>query len=305
MNILNLVTTPRPFFQEQCRALCEHGIEMDTLVVPGRELQNESRTVWDYARFYPDVLKKTVTTNYDLVHAHFGLTAPFAIAQPHRPVVLSLWGIDLSGKYGNVSKTCAQFADAVIVRNEEMRHQLGVDAHIVERGVDFEKFAPRDQAEAIKQVGWDINKSHVLFPYTPEKPKKNYPLAKNVVEEINDKIDTDVQLHAVYDEPHEMIPIYMNASDVLLMTSTSEGSPNAVKEALACNLPVISTDVGDVEYMVESSSISTVCNTRKELISGTIEAINTTVPQNERDSIKHLTWERTVSDLVNIYESVI
>ena len=91
MRVLNLVTTPRPFFNQQVEVLEERGVETNTVAVPGRESTSGVRNPLDYARYYPKVLRESLG-EYDLVHANYGLTAPFALAQPKRPVVLSLWG---------------------------------------------------------------------------------------------------------------------------------------------------------------------------------------------------------------------
>jgi len=77
---------------------------------------------------------------------------------------------------------------------------------------------------------------HVLFLYDPRREVKNYPLAERVVDRVNDEFTEQIELQVPFPIDHEMVPMYMNAADVLLMTSRREGSPNTIKEALACNL---------------------------------------------------------------------
>lgn len=308
MKVLNLINARKPFLMDQIRALEEHGVECDTICVPGDFYADDSdftrRSVWDYVKFYPMVLSR-VSPEYDVIHAHYGLTAPFALAQPHRPVVLSLWGRDLFGPASGVTRVCAKLCDEVIVRSEEMRDELGFDAHIVERGVDIERFKPKNQDEAQKEIGWDRTCKHVLFPYSPKRDKKNYPLAEDVVKKVNENYDEDVVLHAVHNEPHDKIPAYMNAADVLLMTSRqkSEGSPNTVKEALACNLPVVSTPVGDVNDLLEGVSNSFVCHSEKELTRRTIEILKSGDRSNGTEKIASLTWNKTTKQLLSIYRN--
>ncbi|QLD88781.1 glycosyltransferase [Natronomonas salina] len=310
MKVLNLINARKPFLMEQIRAVEATGVECDTICVPGDFYADDSdftsRSVWDYVKFYPMVLSQ-VSSEYDVIHAHYGLTAPFALAQPHRPVVLSLWGRDLFGPASGVTKVCARLCDEVIVRSEEMKNELGRDAHIVERGVDIEKFKPQDQEEAQKEVGWEKDSKHVLFPYSPKREKKNYPLAEDVVHSVDENRDEGVVLHAVHNQPHEKIPAYMNAADVLLMTSRpkSEGSPNTVKEALACNLPVVSTPVGDVNELLDGVSNSFVCQSEEELSRRTLEILERGERSNGAEKVATLTWDNTSNQLLSIYESAI
>ena len=78
--------------------------------------------------------------------------------------------------------------------------------------------------------------------------EKNYPLAEDAVKKINSSM---LEILVVKDVPAERMTDYINASDVVLLTSVYEGSPNIIKEAMACNRPIVSTDVGDVSELLE------------------------------------------------------
>jgi teichuronic acid biosynthesis glycosyltransferase TuaC len=307
MKVLNLINARKPFLMDQIQALEENGVECDTIFVPGDFNADDSdftrRSVWDYVRFYPKVLSQ-VSSEYDVIHAHYGLTAPFALAQPYRPVVLSLWGRDLFGPASGVTKVCARMCDKVIVRSEEMKDELGMDAHIVERGVDINKFKPQNQKVAQDKIGWDKECKHVLFPYSPKRAKKNYPLARKVVDSVNTDSDENVILHTVHNEPHNKIPIYMNASDVLLMTSTpkSEGSPNTVKESMACNTPVVSTNVGDVIRLIGDVNGCFVCDNESDLTNRLTYILGSNGNIKSRKKIvEELGWKKTSNQLIDIY----
>jgi hypothetical protein len=77
-----------------------------------------------------------------------------------------------------------------------------------------------------------VDKHLVLFTASHNNPRKRYDLAKEAVNALNDP--SNVELIRVTETPYQLVPLYMNACDVLLLTSLHEGSPNVVKEALAC-----------------------------------------------------------------------
>jgi teichuronic acid biosynthesis glycosyltransferase TuaC len=89
-----------------------------------------------------------------------------------------------------------------------------------------------------------------------------------VVKTVKQNMNQNVDLKVVYGVPHEKIPIFLNASEVLLLTSKSEGTPHTVKEALACNLPVVLTYVGDVKLLLTGVTSSQVCNNKESWLGG-------------------------------------
>jgi len=309
LRVLNLVTNDEArFFRQQTETLEHLGVDCTTLTVAGKRMYDDGetagRSVADYARFYPRALRASFG-DFDLVHANFGLTAPHAICQPNLPVVLSLWGSDLYGRYGPVSRFCARFADAVVVMSPAMAAELGQDAHVLPHGVDLSRFRPGPTAPARRRIGWEPDGYHVLFPYPPERGVKNYPRAKRVVEAVNDRLPEPVTLHTVTSVPHDEMPSYYNAADALLVTSHHEGSPNAVKEALACNVPVVSTDVGDVATRLAGLDHSRVCSSDGELVDGLVEAVTTEGRTEGRDAVREISVERTGERLLEIYRDVV
>lgn len=310
MHVLNLVTNPAAqFFEQQVAALDRRGISGDTIGVPGERTstddESSSRSVVDYLRFYPHVLRGS-RQGYDLVHANYGLTAPAALAQPIRPVVLTLWGSDLFGNLGWLSKRCARHVDAVIVMTDEMAEELGpIDAHVIPHGVDLELFRPTPQREAREAVGWRQDATHVLFPYSKQRPVKAYPRAERVVQSVREQLSEDVVLHTVYDVEHARMPAYMNAADALLLTSSHEGSPNSVKEAMACNLPVVATDVGDVAERLADVNWSFVGHTNGELVDGLRTVLEGRERSDGRDHVDDLGLERMAERIQSVYESVL
>lgn len=305
MHVL-ILTTGSPddahFLKRRMRVLERRGIEFTVRTVPGSGRSNtEQRSVSEYVRFYLQVLRES-RNEYDLVHANYGLTAPIALAQPTRPVVLSLWGSDLHGQYGWVSKRFAPFCDEVVVMSERMRSELGHPCEIIPHGLDLEMFSPQPRDRAREQLGWDDDRYHVFFPYSTDRPVKDYPRAKRIIDAANRELDRPVELHIADYIAHEKIPPRMNAADVVLLTSRREGSPNTVKEAMACNVPIVATDVGDVSERLAAVEPSVVADSDVELISGLVSLLERGDRSNGREEIRHLDCERIAVKLLDVYE---
>jgi len=310
LRVLHLVTAKEIFFRQQIETLEEKGVDCTVLVVPGAEQIDgdmaESRGIREYLQFFPQVRRELRRGEYDLIHANYGLTAPYAVTQFQLPVVLTLWGSDVVGFDGLVTKACAWRADAVTVRSEEMREMLGKeDAYIVPSGVDLDKFRPIDRMVSRKRVGWDVEGTHVLFPYSPEYERKNYPLAERVVERVEAELGKEVMLQTISGVPHEEVVYYVNASDSLLLTSKHEGSPNTVKEAMACNVPIVSTDVGDVRERLVGVEPSEVSKTEEELVEDLIKVLREGNRSNGRETVREVSWDRIGSQLLKIYMEVL
>ena len=317
MHVLNLVTNASaPFYRTQVRAVERAGIEETTLPVPGRRETTDDgddhRSPLDYLRFYPQVLRHGAAgrlplggDGYDLVHANYGLTAPAALAQPTRPVVLTLWGSDLLGELEPVSRWCARLADAVVVMTDDMADRLPVEAHVVPHGVDRDLFQPMPQDPARDAVGWAREPHQVLFPYATGRPVKDFPRAERVVDAARSRLDRPVELQTLSGVSHRRMPLYHNAADALLLTSRSEGSPNSVKEALACDTPVVATDVGDVRERLAGVEPSAVAASDAGLVDALVDTLERGPPSNGRAAVAELGVERMGERLRSVYETAL
>lgn len=310
LSVLHLVTAEEVFFQQQIDVLTEKGVECDVCVVPeGEQIDGamaKKRGIKEYLQFFPKVRRYLRNDEYDLIHANYGLTAPYAITQFKLPIVLTLWGSDVVGFDGLVTKACAWRCDAITVRSEEMRELLGRDnAYIVPSGVDLNQFRPIEQEYARDYVGWDTEGKYVLFPYSPDYLRKNYPLAERVVKRTESKTDMNISLETISGVPHEEVVYYINAADALLLTSKHEGSPNTVKEAMACNVPIVSTDVGDVKSRLTGVHPGGVSNDETELVELLTNVIEEDVRSNGRKAVEDVSWDRIGSELIRIYQSLL
>jgi glycosyltransferase involved in cell wall biosynthesis len=185
-----------------------------------------------------------------------------------RPTVVSFCGSDLLGEhlsgalrkliagYGvRTSRRAARRAWGIIVKSKNLRDALPDDVdqckvRVIANGVDLERFKPLDRDVCRKRLSWCANRFHVLFPANSGDPVKRPDLAQAAVRTVN-RLGVPAELHYLRNVPHDEVPIWLNASDVVLLTSLHEGSPNIVKESLACDVPVVSVNVGDVRERLQ------------------------------------------------------
>ena len=120
---------------------------------------------------------------------------------------------------------------------------------IIPCGIDLERFTPLDRQACLNRLGWAADRFHVLFPSNAGNPVKRPALAGAAVAAAN-RLGIPAEIHYLRGVSNAEVPLWINASDVLLLTSLHEGSPTIVKEALACHLPVVSVNVGDVEEQI-------------------------------------------------------
>lgn len=310
LRVLHLVTAEEVFFKQQIKVLEEKGVDCDVCVVPGGEqidgAMADKRGVKEYLQYFPKVRRYLRNEEYDLIHANYGLTAPYAITQFRLPVVLTLWGSDVVGFDGLVTKGCACRCDAITVRSKEMREMLGrEDVHIVPSGVDMNLFRPIDRKTARERIGWDVEDTYVLFPYSPQYERKNYPMAERIVKRVEQELGRKVILQAISGIDHEEMPYYINGADCVLLTSVHEGSPNTVKEAISCNVPVVSTDVGDVRERLKGISPGGVGLNEGELVSFLSDVLETKERSNGRKSVREISWDRIGDLLLGLYRDVL
>ena len=307
MDVLTLTTyADAPFMTQQMAALEERGVSFTTLPVAGEVAADVDRSPIDYLRTVPRVSKAVRAGDYDLIHAHYGLTGPLALTQLRTPVVLSLWGSDVHGPVAPISRVAARLCDEVVVMSEEMAAALGVDCRVIPDGVDLERFQPEPQAQAKRRVGWDddTDVANVLFPYPPAREVKNYSRAERIVTVVDNLLERPVRFRTVHGVAHDAVADYMNAADALVLTSDSEGSPNSVKEALACNCPVVATDVGDVRERLAGVEPSHVATSDEGLVRGLMAIIERGERSNGREAAREVSIDRTADLMLAVYEDV-
>lgn len=237
------------FVAEQVEALRERGVFVDVLFV--------GRGKRAYVMGPGHIFARTLSYQPDVVHAHYGLTGFACAALPLRaPLVVTYHGSDVFlPRQRRWSRLGARRAALNICVSQGVRARLGVgDAVVVPCGVDRRRFFPRPRAEARARFGLPEGRKVVLFGGARANPVKDFALFEAAVAAAG----LDAEVRTLEGVLREDVPALMAAVDVLALTSRHEGSPMVVKEALACALPVVAVDVGDVREWLTDPSIGRV-----------------------------------------------
>lgn len=244
-----------PFIARQVAFLKKAGVQVEIFSFRG------NKNPLNYLRAWFRAQRRIRSNNFDLVHAQWGQSGLLAL--PKRiPLIVTFRGDDLEGSIGDhgkkvfygvvlgkVSRFVSRFADQIILVSSTLSRSLKrKEFHVIPSGIDMDHFCPASKHEARIKLGLDPSKRYILFVGSKNNPVKRYRLAEDAVSLLEPGLNA--QLLVASGIAHENIPAYMNSADVLLLTSLHEGSPNVVKEALACNVPVVSTDVGDVRERI-------------------------------------------------------
>jgi glycosyltransferase involved in cell wall biosynthesis len=249
--VTNYYPTPErpgdaPCIREQVETLRKLGIEVDVLQLD-RTRRRSSYLQLAWRLFLSSFTRK----RYDLIHAYYGYSGLLALLQRKSPVVVTFRGSDLLSRRNKVlGPLVAKWVDGVIVMSKEMQRVSGrEDARIIPFGVDLNLFRPYPMEQAREDLGWALTDRLVLFPWDPERREKRFDIVRAAVEFVQKEMG-DVRLVTVWDQPPEIVVQYMNACNVLVLASDREGAPVTVREAIACDLPVVSVDVGDVSQVI-------------------------------------------------------
>jgi glycosyltransferase involved in cell wall biosynthesis len=141
-------------------------------------------------------------------------------------------------------------ADEVVVVSDQIRKGLGLSSRcwVIPPATDMSLFQPMDRILARIELGIDDDSQVVFFP--ADAKRKSYAKGFDLFEAALSKLDRPLEVISGGDISPERMPLHMNAADVVVQTSRFEGSPMVIKEAMSCCRPIVSTDVGDVRWLL-------------------------------------------------------
>lgn len=231
-----------PFIQEQADALAKAGCEIGYFGIQGKGVSG-------YLKQLSKLKKKIKEFQPDIIHAHYGLSGLLANLQRGIPVVTTYHGSDINNANTRRFSKIAMKMSAYNVFVSQKTLDLAKPKRnfvMLPCGINLEDYPIVDKLEARKQMGLDAQKKYVLFAGAFDNAVKNAPLAQQAVALL-----PDVELLELKGYSRQQVALLMQAVDCFLMTSFTEGSPQVIKEAMACGCPIVSVDVGDVKERVE------------------------------------------------------
>ncbi|HYV17179.1 MAG TPA: glycosyltransferase [Conexibacter sp.] len=195
-----------------------------------------------YPRAARELRRRYRRERFDVIHAHFGLTAWPALALRGAPHVVTFHGTDLAHpRSQRLSRAALPFVSLAAAVSAALARQVpgaGVRRRVavLPCGVDTARFRPLPRAEARARLGLDPAAPLLLFPADPARAEKRWDRARELA--------GDVELRALGDVHPDEVPLWVNAANAVLIPSEREGFGLAVLEALACDVPVLATAVG-------------------------------------------------------------
>lgn len=293
-----------PFVSEQFASLRDAGCEAELFLLQGNYFNQWKSLRHKIREFKPDV-----------IHAHYGLSCLVANFATRRvPVVSTYHGSDINvasvRKFSKMAIRLSAWNVFVSKRNMALAGAVeGKKASLVPCGVELSENQLQTRAEARKELGWKADEKKVLFAGAFDNAVKDPELAKDAVAELIAKShELRVELVELKGYTREEVNRLMCAVDCLLMTSKTEGSPQVIKEAMACGCPIVSVDVGDVAERTEGVEGCFVVKSRepREIAEAIEKAIAFDGKTNGREHILEagLTSEQVAKRIIEIYKQI-
>ena len=302
------------FARRQVASLVRAGVTIQTLYL------EPCRSVQQFFTQWRRLNRAIQAFSPHLIHAHYGTVTSFLCAcGTGRPLIITFRGSDLNrdarigfvrGRLGLLlSQFSALKASVIICTSSQLVDQLWwrrKKATVLPSGADLTLFRPDEMQKFRERIGWKPDELVVVFNAGKNPLLKGLPLAREAVAIVQSKFAPVRLFEFDGSTPPENMPTYLNAADCLLLASEAEGSPNIVKEALACNLPIVSVDVGDVAERLRAVSPSFIVERDPEQIArALIEALSAKKRSNGRERVAELSEARIAERLCSIYESIV
>lgn len=287
-----------PFIREQVDAIKNKGAEIQYFFIRGNG-------VGAYINSYRLFKKEIALFNPDIIHAHYGLSGFFANWQRAVPVVTTYHGGDINyDKTRPFSKMAAGLSkyNIYVARKLTTKARAKKKFMIQPCGIDLGVFQPMEKQLAREKMKLEPDQTYILFSSAFNNPIKNVTLAKEAV----DKAGKNIRLIELKGYGREEVALLLNACDVALLTSFMEGSPQFIKEAMACNCPIVSTNVGSVEEIIDHTEGCYLTSFDIDDVSEKLkQAIAFGKRTNGHQKISHLDNDIIAEKIISVYKSVL
>ncbi|PIT72395.1 glycosyltransferase [Limnohabitans sp. B9-3] len=303
-----------PFMWTVYNGLKESGHHIDMHYINGR------RNI--FSLFIEIIQLKKKLKRYELVHAQYGSLIGYIASKLGLPYIITIRGSDWHQYRGGnvkeyihslVATTLTRLAlnkcSHAIVMSKRMASELTefndkIKKTIIADPIDVSSFHQMNQVESRSMLGSDDYKSEwVLFNTLDEKnPVKRLDLARAAIEIVKSKYP-EVKLKVATGLKYNDMPIFINSCDLVLCTSTHEGWPNSIKEALACGLPFVSTDVSDLrEISINYKTCKVTNDEPAEIAKAIMEVLSSNVNENYNEILNEFDIFKSTKKYINLYD---
>ena len=295
------------FVREQGEKLRKLGCDIAYYAVIGKGMRG-------YLRNVKPLRKKIQEFQPDIVHAHYGLCGMVAIlaAQKKVPVVITCHNGETLTKYGNIISSLAiRRADYTICVAQHIYDKLYLKPkpYIIQPcGIDLKDLPLVDKAVAQKEMNLSPDKINILFGGSFSNARKNAPLAQAAIKRLEDEGIRGFNLIEMKGFNRQQVAMLLNGCDMLLLPTKSEGSPQVLKEAMACNCPIVATDVADIAYLLQGVANSYVTSFDPADVAEKIKlVIENNTRTNGRKRIDELKLDNpfVAATILEIYKSIL
>lgn len=288
-----------PFIVEQVDALRQVGCEVDYFGVVGKGIKG-------YLSAFSALRKKIKTFKPDVIHAHYGLSGLLANLQRSIPVVTTYHGSDINLpkvlRFSKIAMKLSAWNIFVSQRNVDLAKPKK-NYVLLPCGVNLPNYVEEDICIVKQKLNWHPNKKYILFAGAFDNKVKNAKLAQDSISLLE-----NAELIELKGYTREQVTALFYAVDSFLMTSFTEGSPQVIKEAMACGCPLVSVDVGDVAERIEGLEGCYIAERNPQDIVTKLQqvlSLKTRTKGRERIIELGLTNELVAKKLVEIYEEVL
>ena len=272
---------------------------------------------------------KDTAKKYDIIHSQFGSACAFVTSVVDDiPKVLTLRGSDWYRYKGRnlflfihswlatiFTQSAIQKFDMVITVSHRMKKEIQrkypkIKVFFMPSPIELEKFKPIDKHTARATLGFpnDHDKWVLFTTISTRNPVKRVDLARKSVEIANQLMNGSlkIKIRIASGVPHNEMPLFVASCDLALCTSTHEGWPNSIKEALACNIPFVATDVDDLYLIANKEPSCRICPPDAHVIAKNItEVLMIKEPKNLRRYVIEMDAPVISRKLLNFYESLL
>ncbi len=290
-----------PFITEQGDELIRQGVIVEYFPIVGKGLKG-------YLKNLSAFKQKINSEKFDIIHAHFGLSGALAVLQSKLPVIITFHNGETLTFKGNLISSVASLFSAYNIYVAKHIYELVFfkrrnNFSVIPCGINLNEIKIIPPEEAKKCMLLSDSKINVLFGGSFSNLRKNYALAKQSIDLLG---LNNINLIELKGFSREQVTNLLCGCDFLFLPTKSEGSPQIIKEALACNCPIVATNVADIKELTSGVDGCFITDFNPENVADNLrKAIEFKGRTNGRLSVEKYSNEIIVKQIIEIYKSIL